>query len=287
MAAVLKPNALTSLANLKESAGITASTDDNLLIRLINAASARIERYCSRRFYFGGLTEGVAGFGATRLRLSLRPVLTTPSTVSIDAGATFLASSEFGLDDKEAGFVMRFAGTGYDGPINWPWTAKVRPDITQDIEPGTERDDLIQVTYVGGYLTQPQYDAVAAWPGAAQAVAVGALAKDAQTPYGVWTVITAGVTGGSQPSWPSTRTAGVTIVLDGTATWMFVDNKPTLPDDLELACTDLALAAYLRRGSDLDIVSESLGDASVSYGTGRGEMPEGVIETLDSYRLAI
>lgn len=286
MAASLKPYALTSLANLKEAAGITTSADDNLLVRQINAASARIAAYCSRRFYFGALTENLPGFGGPNLRLSLRPIFTTPSTVTLDGGVSFLASTDFGLADKEAGFLVRFASS-QGGLLSWPWTAQLRPDIAQDMMPGTERSDLIQVGYVGGYLTQPQYDATPAWTSGAKTL--GTIVKDSGSPYGVWAVVTAGTTAGSQPTWPASaaRTAGVTVVVDGTVTWMFVDQQPTLPDDLDQACSDLANGYYVRRGADLEVSTESLGDASYTYGGDRGDMPEGVVETLNSYRLAL
>lgn len=71
----LSPNALCSLADLKESLGITDTSKDSLLTRLINSSTAAIENYCGRHFTVTTYTnEEYDGTGTNRLNLINYPV---------------------------------------------------------------------------------------------------------------------------------------------------------------------------------------------------------------------
>jgi hypothetical protein len=87
--ATLKDYALTDLADVKESLKIPSSnhTYDNLIIRKINAATAMIETYCSRRFKATDYTdEEYNGTGTNQIVLRKRPVI-GDATVSVrDSG---------------------------------------------------------------------------------------------------------------------------------------------------------------------------------------------------------
>lgn len=74
---------LTTLSTLKEWLGITATTDDALLTRLVTAASAFIQNYLNRTFYVSAIVETRDGTGTNRLFLARGPVLSV-SSVSID-----------------------------------------------------------------------------------------------------------------------------------------------------------------------------------------------------------
>lgn len=66
--------ALTSLATLKSYLGISSSTDDAILERSIDRASAAVERYCGRLFLTRDLVEWHDTFGHDRVVLKQRPV---------------------------------------------------------------------------------------------------------------------------------------------------------------------------------------------------------------------
>jgi hypothetical protein len=71
----LADNALVSLADTKTYLGVTGSSDDSLLERLINSQSTRIETYCDRKFRKGTYTESYNGNRQLRLRLRNFPVI--------------------------------------------------------------------------------------------------------------------------------------------------------------------------------------------------------------------
>lgn len=66
--------ALTSLSNLKSYLGITSSTDDTILERSIDRASASVERYCGRLFLTRDYVEWHDTWGHERIALKQRPV---------------------------------------------------------------------------------------------------------------------------------------------------------------------------------------------------------------------
>jgi hypothetical protein len=74
-------NALTSLADVKESLSISSSdhSKDNLIIRKINQATAAIESYCDRTFAATDYTEIINGSNIDELVLKQRPVNTFTS----------------------------------------------------------------------------------------------------------------------------------------------------------------------------------------------------------------
>ncbi len=82
----LADNALTNLADVKESLGIAGSDHsyDNLIIRKINQVSNQIERYCDRKFKKAIYTDELYnGQGTTQLVLKQRPIDTnSPFTLS-------------------------------------------------------------------------------------------------------------------------------------------------------------------------------------------------------------
>lgn len=66
--------ALTTLAKLKQYGQIESFQDDTLLLRMIDAASAAIENYCSRQFQSASYTEVRDGHGGRRMTLRHFPV---------------------------------------------------------------------------------------------------------------------------------------------------------------------------------------------------------------------
>ena len=93
----LADNALVSLADTKTYMGITSSTDDALLERLINAESTRIENYCDRNFREQTYREAYNGSGQRRLRLRNFPV-SAVTRVAIGNKLAFTVTSDTATD---------------------------------------------------------------------------------------------------------------------------------------------------------------------------------------------
>lgn len=88
----LNTNALTTLADVKETLGIASgiTTSDNLIIRKINQASTEIESYCSRTFHVTTYTnEEYDGTLEDTLVLRQRPIT---SFTTLEARDTVLNS---------------------------------------------------------------------------------------------------------------------------------------------------------------------------------------------------
>lgn len=147
MAISLADNALTTLATLKEDLGISGSSDDEQLKRIINAASDRVETYCQRSFYrVTTETDRVPGYGWTKIYLARTPV---NSITSVTYDGDTVDSDNYTLRDARSGLVEKSGG--------WNWSAHQVNNITSDPLPGTERY-LYLFTYDGGWYTPKQYD---------------------------------------------------------------------------------------------------------------------------------
>lgn len=129
--------ALTTLADVKETLGITGTSQDNLLIRKINQATEMIIGYCNRRFdeqtnvveYYDGRIE-------QQLLLRNRPVTTT-TTFQIQARDTSLNDNDFTTVPTDEYFLDREAGV-VDGVASF-----------------VGNYDRWKVTYSYGYATIP------------------------------------------------------------------------------------------------------------------------------------
>jgi hypothetical protein len=101
---------------LKEELEIVDTKDDELLRRIISAASGWAERYTGRVFGLQVYQETVAGFGRRNLMLSRYPIRTVfrlfDSTST--STATELNSSDYRIEDGESGLLSRDRGWGWD-----------------------------------------------------------------------------------------------------------------------------------------------------------------------------
>lgn len=286
---ILQPNALVNLATVKSELGLTDTTQDDVVTRLINVASDAIENWCGRKqfpFYRDATTEvtGVSVTWPARLQLSRVPVeFTTPApaiSTDLDPGpAQTVDATGYFLEDSARGWIYSRG--------RWRTTAIRRPDITQDFDPGTE-EETVQIVYTGGYGTQLQLDAsnAGAWPGAAQTIASRVMIRPAAHTSQVWICTTGGQTGSVEPTWPTSPTIGATVTDNGVV-WAYSGIVPyavrTLPSDIEQACIDTVAMFYRRRGQDMDVRAESLLGASVTY-VSRGKLPQSAIDLLTPYR---
>jgi len=289
----LQSTALCALADLKVELGISGSTYDDLLNRRINAASDAIAAYCNRKRYgfaFGAVAERVAvgPNQSPRLRVSLTPIIGDWNRIELHAvpgPSEIVDTDEYALEDAERGYFYNDA--------RWPFTGLRQVGVVQDYEARTEKATIL-VSYVGGYVTQPQIDTAATthWPGATTSTTLGALITPSGHATQYWAATglddsvesgIIGTTGNTEPTWGNTPSVGDTKT-DGTLVWTYLGTAAqakSIPAALEQAALDVAVMLYRRQGQNTEIQSESLGRASVTYGK-RGALPESVMAVLDN-----
>lgn len=131
-------NALTSVADVKESLGIASSdtTKDNLITRKINQASQQIANYCERVFKAADYVELVNGSQQDQLVLRQRPVNSISKVeyrmTSINTDNWITVDTQFYYCDvPETSGIVRLL---FDAPGRW---------------------DRWRITYNAGYTTIP------------------------------------------------------------------------------------------------------------------------------------
>lgn len=145
----LSAHALTTVEQAQYQIGDT-SVPAAVVERLINAASDAIRRYCNRDFARQTVTERVAGYGSSRLVLSLTPVV---EVASIQGPEGVICTGPFTIEDADAGFVTAAGSV-------WTRTGDVRTGPL-GMYAGTDARAEIVVEYTGGYVTPAQVAAAA------------------------------------------------------------------------------------------------------------------------------
>lgn len=208
--------ALTTLAIVKDDLGITDTSSDTRLERMILQASEAIGRYCNRTFRKASATDKLRPNGLRKLVLAQTPLVSLTSMLD-DTSAVDITT--WSIEDAGAGVILCTSPTiPNDPPVPW--------SIGRDPLMGLGTRSL-SVTYIGGYVL------------------------------------------------PNDSTGTV-----------------NLPYDLRAAAGITACSLFRSRGADRRIASESLGDASVSYGgvntaIGRGAggiIPDDALPMLAPYR---
>lgn len=139
--AVLADNALTTVDAVRELLGIPAEdhTSDNLLIRLINAASAWAETVTGRRFGLARYVQRCYGTDSQRLVLKEYPILSVESVRDLDGSGEFPKDYDFG-ETGQTGVLYREAG----------WAAKGYPGGLAGDSRALKR--YLEVAYTAGYV---------------------------------------------------------------------------------------------------------------------------------------
>lgn len=287
----LAPNSLTDYETVAAELGLSGTTDQALIWRLIGVASSAIEAFTRRELlYQAGLVHRLAGQNTPHLLVPRMP-LAVVQQVALQRGVQVLPAdgTDYVVDEWKAGCIYRRG--------IWPSTALRQPGLnfTQEPAPGSESAD-IWVTCAGGYLTGPQAAALGAWP-SSRTLAAGALIKPTGKDQ-VWvaTPTTAGeaaTTGAIEPTWGSSPLVGDTLT-DGTVTWTYLGSAGSagargtagmtevlldqggavvaLPQALEEACVVEVKARYIARRRDPSVTGESVGSASKQYGAASGQV---------------
>ncbi len=136
--------ALAELDTVKEALGISASTYDALLTRLILAATNAIEDYVGHIFAKQTYTETVAGSAHPMLLLTHVPIIGTPEIISDNSPII-----DFEVRDRDVGSLYRTVGWAISGWVGWG----AEPRRIQ----GTE-DLNFSIVYEAGYVMPSEQD---------------------------------------------------------------------------------------------------------------------------------
>jgi hypothetical protein len=148
----LTSQALTTLAVLKSELGISGSTEDTYLERLIERASQGLQSALDRSVYYEeDIVEYVTG-GGTSLLIVDRTPITSISSIIYDTGSgttTTVDATDYRIAAAASGLIERVGGV-------WPDTSD-RTGVLLDPVTSTQRRS-IKVTYTGGWVTPQQAD---------------------------------------------------------------------------------------------------------------------------------
>lgn len=134
----LSSHALTTVATVKEylQRDVNDTSDENLITRLINVASERIEKHCDRHFEQATYTEKYRGNNRQLLRLNQYPV-TAVASVTVSESA--VDSGDYEILTEE--------GMLYNENL-WTWSGYQAGLVGEDV--GSKRN--IEVQYTAGYV---------------------------------------------------------------------------------------------------------------------------------------
>lgn len=143
--ATLNDNALTTLAVVKDELGLTSSTDDDYLIRQINALSSLFEEATERMWYRDAShVEDAPSVGDSQIMVDDRLPLRSVSQIEVDGDT--VDSADYSIEDADVGIIRLDDGF-------WKSTAVG----VRRVERYVKHYELdVQVTYDGGYVTPEQ-----------------------------------------------------------------------------------------------------------------------------------
>ncbi len=267
-----------TIGDLKGVLGITSTTDDTVMRKMLESASRSIDRYCNRRFYVTSETKTFDG--AVTLWL---PDLLSITTLKTDEGNDGTFENTYDTGD----YIL------YGGDIED--SLNVYPRTRIEINPNGDYS-----SFASGYRAGVQI--VGAW-GYGNGISA--------TPYIIDTTTSEAISVGETAIDVTSATnlsAGQTLLIESEQVYVYSISSSTLtvekgvngttdaahdtakniyiyqyPADVRQACIDLAVATYQNRARH-GLQSERLGDYSYTIaGTSLGK---GVIESMldDSIR---
>ena len=259
--------ALTTLADLKESLGITTTTDDTLLEKCIDRATAKIESYIGRQIKEREYREWRNPMGQDSIALHQWPVSNVMNVWTGNRAAIVIGST--------AGYIRASVAVNQetDTPALVAKTTTalgVDSTVTYDFATYATTDELLN----SGLLTQPGYTGslttnirsyqLRPRAGADAVLATVTLfAADTASDYTYdYDTGRLSIDPGWWAHWPlepgGMPSAVKSVLVEYTAGYA------TVPDDLQQACIDVSKMLFLDRRRDTGMQSENLGDYSYS-----------------------
>lgn len=281
--------ALIELAAVKARLGITGTSQDADLQKLIDGASSSIDKYLGRCLARQTYHESIAGAGKPWILLSQFPV----DRDSIAALINGQPVTTWRLHNREIGKLYLPGGWGATGAcstdgLNYAW----------GYGPGYSNvaygdDATADITYTAGYLVPGQ---VTTWV-AASSYAPGAWVRPTRPEASplLFQCASAGSSGATEPAWPVPQVAfaggrssvsSQFSVGDGSATWTSRDAQ-----ELPSVLTKYAFLAikldYETNGRALGLTSMEGGGLRETYAQKSVdvELPDGVKRGLDIFAM--
>jgi hypothetical protein len=257
--------ALTSLANLKSWIGISTSTDDAVLEKAIDRATARIESYVGRQILSRSYAEWRSGAGVDTIRLHQWPV-TQVTNVWTGNYAALVVSSGDATDIRASIAVNQETGTN---AVSLTRTTSAGTSTTTNLALGTYPTTTSLATAIGstaGFACSlgKNIRSVQLRPraGADTILATVTLfAADTASEY-TYDYDTGRLS--IDPSWWAQWPMDRGVMPDAVKSVLveYTAGYATVPDDIEQACIEVAAMMYRDRRRDSGLASESLGDYS-------------------------
>lgn len=280
MTAAPRSTNLVSLADLRTYLGISGSSLDAILQLHLDATYADFSEYVGRPLARATFTERLPGDGGHYLLLSRWPVESIASiTAGIDSPETVTASTYSIASGASQSSPRRDRVYRADG---WSYTYdRLTRGVLDPAYSGTAPLHYT-VTFTAGYLMPDQ---VTAWATGATFAQYAWTRSSDPTVMLRFECTTAGTTGGSEPTWPTTVGGTVT---DGTVVWT-AREATELPANLREAAKIVAASKY--RGDDdvpANIKREKDAGGEIEYfpaeyGSG-GDLPRVACRVLETYR---
>jgi len=264
---------LARLGHVKAELGIADTSQDALLRRQIDDASAAIEAYCRRAFAREALTETLAGWDATELQLGRTPLVAVTS-VLLDSEPVL----DFSIESRDEAALYRRAG--------WAWTAQRSAGLTgRQRWPGfgaplpRSEEPRFSVSYVAGYILPEQwleddttvsvdagddsFNAAGKFPTLLQAGDVLVASGFAQPANNGRFVVT-----GTPTSLKVQVSAALTTEAAGASATIRFDPPGECRGiaDLERACVQTVKRLYHGRAQDPDVVEKQVGQLRIRRG---------------------
>jgi hypothetical protein len=191
---------IIDLATVKAELGITDSSQDTKLTRLIDAATTRFSLELGREFWRRTVQETAIGTGGEFLFLTVWPI---ESVTSITEASTTVDATEYSIEGWRRDRIYRDNGWSLDLPSGYSHYTPT----------GNEELDTVSI-YVGGWVMP---DTIADWAAATAYAAGDFVRSSSASDLLLFECTTAGTSHASaEPTWPTT--SGGTVA-DNTATW--------------------------------------------------------------------
>jgi hypothetical protein len=273
-----------SIADLKGILGITSTTDDVVMRKILESASRSIDNYCNRTFVTQSSTKYFDGANILWV-----PDLLTVTTLKTDEDGDGTYENTFQVATEPIDYLLY--GTGLEDSYNtYP---KTRIEIAENSDYGSFASGVkrgVQIAGTWGYgdgISATPYVAdttitedLTAGEAAIDVTAVtnlsaGQLILIGSEQYYIYSIssLTLTVEAGVNGTTEATHSSGATIYIY------------QYPSDIRQACIDLSVALYQNR-SKQGLQSERIGDYNyVVMGTSLGKsMVESILESIRPYK---
>ena len=277
-------NSYATLSELKAVLGISSTTDDSMMLKILQASSRSIENYTNRRFY--STTETKYFDGALTLWV---PDLLSVTTLKTDEDGDATFENTFDGTVGTGDYILY--GGGLEDSLNlYPRThIEINPNGDYgSFASGVKRG--VEIAGVWGYGDGTSATPYVTDTTTAEAIDAGEVAIDVTSA----TNLSAGMTilvESEQMYITSIATNTITVEkgVNGTTDAAHATAKQIYyyryPRDIMQACIDLSVALYQNRAKQ-GLQSERLGDYSYTIaGTSLGKsMVESILDNIRGYR---